>query len=330
MSLERIIQEIHKRERFLVTTHVNPEGDAIGSALAMGLALRAFGKKVSLILRDPIPTRLRFLPESHLFQKVSDFGTELPAFDAMIVVDCGDLERVGFVKPDRPPAPVIINVDHHVSNVGFGQINWILPDATASGVLVFQIIQALGIPMNAAMATALYTTLVTETGAFRYSNTTPETFHLAGDLTRWGADPCRIAEEIYSANSVGRLKLLARLLNSMGINAEGTAAWLLVPESLYEETQSTAEDTEDFINFPRSLTGVEVAFLLRETPEPGIVKASMRSNGRVDVSRLAMQFGGGGHKKAAGFSMKGNLEEVRVAALKAVEAAISEARKRTA
>ncbi|MBI4715363.1 MAG: bifunctional oligoribonuclease/PAP phosphatase NrnA, partial [Nitrospirae bacterium] len=313
------------KRSFLITTHVNPEGDAIGSSLALALGLREIGKESALALRDPLPSRLRFLPGSDLYQRAAAIEPDFPAFDAMIVTDCGDLERIGFFRTERPPAPRIINVDHHITNVKFGDLNWIDPDATASGVMVHTLLRRLEVSITPPIATALYTTLLTETGAFRYSNTTGETLRLAGELVEAGADPCRIAEAIYSGNSVGRFRLLGAILDGMEVMdvvEDRRIAWVTVPLALYERTGTTVEDTEDFINYPRSLAGVEAALLFRETEEPGVIKVSLRSNTDLDVSQLAMAFGGGGHRKAAGFSRKGTLDEVKAATLKSVREAV--------
>jgi phosphoesterase RecJ-like protein len=323
MVLENIIQEIRRKRKFLVTTHVNPEGDAVGSALGLTLALKDMGKEVSLILKDPIPIRLKFLPESHLCRQLSSTTSLDPDFDTMFVVDCGDLERVGFVRAGHLPAPVMVNIDHHVTNTRYGHLNWIVEDATASGEMVYTLLRRMEVPISPEIATCLYTTLMTETGGFRFSNTTAGTFHLAGELTRLGADPCGIAEEIYHTSSRGRLKLLASVIEEMEVSPCGRIAWVRVPRSLYESTGTTVEDSEDLVHFPRSLQGVEVAMLFRETNEPGIVKASLRSNRNLDVSRVAMKFDGGGHRKAAGFSMKGSLKEVQAATLEAVREALA-------
>jgi len=298
MSIEDILLEIKKRETFLITTHMNPEGDAIGSSLALALALSSIGKKVSVYTLDPVPKTLRFLPFSDKVKQVSRVDER---FDAVITVDCGDLERIGFLSKDNIPGDILINIDHHVTNRGFGTLNMV-EEAVASAELVYLIIKRLGIPVTADIATCIYTAIMTETGSFRYSNTNLQAFKISQEMVSYGADPWVIAEHVYNRNSMGRIRLLGLILSGLEVSADGRIAWITVKEKMYRETGTTKEDVEDLINFPRSIEGVEVAILFRESNHDW--KVSLRSNGKVDVSSLALEFGGGGHCMAAGFIMR--------------------------
>jgi len=317
MSIEAILSEIKKRESFLITTHINPEGDAIGSALALAIALSSIGKRVSVCTMDPIPKILRFLPYSAIVRQIKGVDEW---FDAVITVDCGDLERVGFLVKDKIPADVLINIDHHITNLGFGTLNFVA-EAVAAAELVYQIIRKLGIPVTPEIATCIYTAIMTETGSFRYSNTTHHAFRVAEEMVSFGANPWVIAEQVYNRNSMGRIKLLGQILANLGISDDGKISWIIVREQMYKDTGTAKEDVEDIINFPRSIEGVEVAVLFRESGHDW--KISLRSNGRVDVSTLASEFGGGGHSMAAGCMIKGkSLEEVMRQVVTRVEKAL--------
>ncbi len=298
MSIEDILLEIKKRETFLITTHMNPEGDAIGSSLALALALSSIGKKVAVYTLDSVPKTLRFLPFS---EKVRQVRRVDERFDAVITVDCGDLERVGFLNKDNIPGDILINIDHHVTNEGFGTLN-LVEEAVASAEIVYQLIKRLGIPVTAEIATCIYTAIMTETGSFRYSNTNLQAFKISKEMVGFGADPWIIAEHVYNRNSMGRIRLLGMILSGLELTGDGKIAWITVKEKMYQETGTTKEDVEDLINFPRSIEGVEVAVLFRESNHDW--KVSLRSNGKVDVSSLALEFGGGGHCMAAGFMIK--------------------------
>ncbi len=305
MSIEDILLEIRKRETFLITTHVNPEGDAIGSSLALALALSSIGKKVEVITQDPVPKGLKFLPSSDTIKQAKSIDRR---FDAVITVDCGDLERVGFLKIDNIPGDILINIDHHVTNKGFGAVNFV-EDAVASAQLIYDIMKRLNISLTPDIATCIYTAIMTETGSFRYSNTTSETFKIAQEMVSAGAMPWNIAEQIFNRNNIGRIKLLGLILESLDRSDDGKISWITVREQMYRETGTSKEDVEDFINFPRSIEGVEVAILFRESNQGW--KISLRSNGKVDVSNMALEFGGGGHSMAAGFFIQGGHEEVK-------------------
>ena len=305
MSIDKIIDTLKNKESFMLSTHMNPEGDAIGSTLALAIALTSIGKKVTVNTTDPVPRILKFLPSSDIVQQVKTVDRR---FDAVIVLDCGDLERVGFLKKDNIPADILINIDHHKTNLGFGTMN-LVEEAVASADIVYTIIKKMGIPVTPEIAICIYTAIMTETGSFRYTNTDAHTLRIAGEMVGFGANPSEIADHVYNRNSIGRISLLGRVLSTLKFSEDGKIAWITVLEEMFKETGTTKEDTEDFINYPRSVDGVEVAILFRQSNNDW--KLSFRSNGRVDVALVSLEFGGGGHSMAAGCFLKGSFDEVR-------------------
>ena len=316
MSIDKIIQIIREKESFMFTTHMNPEGDAIGSTLAMALALSSIGKNVTINTADPVPRILKFLPSSDSVHQVKTVDRR---FDAVIVLDCGDLERVGFLNKDNIPSDILINIDHHKTNLGFGTVNHV-KEAVASADIVYTIIKKMGIPVTPEIATCIYTAIMTETGSFKYTNTTAHTLKIAGDMIGYGANPWGIAEQVYNRNSINRINLLGQVLATLKLSEDGRIAWITVLEEMFKETGTTKEDTEDYINYPRSIEGVEVAILFRQSNNDW--KMSFRSNGRIDVADVALEFGGGGHSMAAGCFLKGSFEEVREKVIGKVEEAV--------
>ena len=316
MSQQAVEEVLRRSQRCLISTHVSPEGDALGSALALAHALKSMGKEALVVNRDPVPRMLDFLPSEGLYRQTTqiDDGHEL-----LVVVDCGDLERTALFDTYRPS--VIVNIDHHVTNRQFGQINWVDPDASATAEMIADLMTAMKVPITPEMALCLYTALMTETGSFRYSNATPKVFRLAAQLSELGVNPSWVASKVYERNTIGRMKLLGAMLERLAVNGDQTVAWVVLPPALFTQTGTSSEDAEDFVNYPRSLAGVEVAVLLRQAA-PGMVKASLRASGDIDVAAIATEFGGGGHRKAAGCTVAGSLESVQAAIISAAERAV--------
>lgn len=295
---------------FVISTHISPEGDAIGSELGLALSLMKMGKKVTVINADPVPEFLRFLPGVGLIVR-GDRITE--PHDALIVLDC-EPARTGLKDLDKAPVKKIINVDHHVTNPKTADIFWVNPDAAAAGEMVYDLLVALGAPIDSDVATNLYTCIFTDTGSFRYSNTDHDALEKSARLLEYGVNTWEIAENVYETKSFGRMKLLGLVLAGMEISEDGRLAWVTVKEEYYKMTGTSAEDTEGFINYARAVSGVEVALLFRETGH-GRVKLSLRSKGRVDVSECAKGFGGGGHPNASGAAIEKGLDEARAEVL---------------
>lgn len=311
-EVQEIVDEIKRNRTFLITTHLNPEGDGIGSELLLAMILKRLGKNVSVYNFDPAPKNLKFLPGADFIiqkEKVDE------PFDIIFVLDSGDLSRTGFLTEKHLRKYKVISIDHHRTSKPFGRINWIDKKASATAEMVYRLSEVLGIELDTDMALCLYTSLYTETGSFRFSNTTPEIHHIVSRLIKMGINPWSVVLKIESL-SFERLTLLGHLLLSTEINRDGRLAWMTVTDDLFRKTRTTVEDIEDFINFPRLVRGVEVALLFREvipsTPkEPKVCKVSFRSNGQFDVAEFAERYGGGGHRNAAGCTAEGTIEEVK-------------------
>jgi phosphoesterase RecJ-like protein len=309
-KLERIKEIINKSRRVLITTHINPDGDGIASELALAHFLRKLGKEVVVANRDPVPGIFAFLPGSDLI----DVDVR-PAIDPdlILVVDCGGLERTGLeVKVGN--ASTIIVIDHHLTNDQNGQVNLVDHDASATGELVYGLLRELekdGIAeIDHSIALCLYTSIFTDTGSFRYSNTTPRALSVASDLVAYGIDTWMVAEEVYESKSFPVLKLLGIYLSTLDVSEKGNFAWGTIHLDFFEKTGTQEEHTDGFVNYPRSIKGVEVAVLFREL-NPESVKISIRSKGKVNVATLAEKFGGGGHHNAAGCVIQGSLADVK-------------------
>ncbi len=298
---DNLVKAILKARSFLIVIHINPDGDALGSALALARVLKKhMGREVTLLNNDPIPQVYRFLPGWE------DFSHTLPQTtpDVLILLDCGEVERTGF---KNLPGKLKLVVDHHLTKQNFGDIKWGISDASSTGEMVFNLIHALGAPLDKDTALCLYTAIVTDTGGFRYSSTSPSSFRAAAELLEAGVSPWNVTENIYESISSERMALMGKALN--GLKRNGEVAVISVTDSMYKETGTSAEDTENFANLARSIKGVEVAVFLRQIG-PDSFKVSMRSKGRVNVAAIAEAMGGGGHHNAAGGLMKGRLNEV--------------------
>jgi len=280
------------------------------------LALDKLNKTVTAHNLDPVPEIYQFLPHSDRIK------IGLPVqdrYDAYIVVDA-DPPRTGLFDK-KYPADILINIDHHVTNPCEWPLTWLDPEASACGEMIYKLIQELGVAIDRDIALCLYTAIFTDTGSFRYSNTKPESMKIAAAMLEAGADPWLVTENVYESFAYRRLKLLGAVLSGMERSEDGKVAWVVVSDELYQQTGTTAEDTDSFINFVRSVKGVEVAVLFRQTGEYQY-KLSMRSKGRIDLSSLAQSFGGGGHKNAAGGLMNGALDAVKKTVINKVVKAV--------
>lgn len=318
--LRRVTSLIRRGKRFLVATHVSPDGDALGSALALAAGLRRLGKSVKVYNADPVPASLRFLPGKEKVTTDLDVGR---AFDAAFVVDCSSVARVGEAFCGRLRSgglgPVII-LDHHARGQASGDLRVVDSKAASSGVVVHRVLKALGVKMTPPIATNLYVTLVTDTGNFRYANTSAEVLDLAADLVRAGANPDRISRATNETVPPARLKLLARALDTLELFHQDLIGVMTVTQAMLQEAGGTLEMMEDFVDYPRSLGSVEVSVFLREAPEGW--RVSLRSKERIDVGAVAVQLGGGGHVRAAGFTISGSLESAKEKTLARLKDAI--------
>ena len=316
-DLAQVVAALQAGRRFALFLHLSPDGDSIGSTLALGLALERLGKRTVWISADPPGEAYRFLPGSERFRLWNEVEEDWSQYDAAVLLDCADLERVGPARAAIDRIGRVINVDHHPSNRRYGDINLIDPQAAAVGEITARLIDALGVELDAAMAYGLYTAILTDTGSFQYENTRAGTLRLAARLVEAGVRPARVAQAVFESRPQRVLRLLREALGTLEVGAGGRLAWMTVSRAMMDRVGAQRGDTEGFVNYPRSIAGVEVALLFVEEPD-GRVRVSWRSNREVDVSRLAAAFGGGGHARAAGSTLPGPLERARVQVLQFV------------
>ena len=303
--LKAILKTINDGERFLVASHEGPDGDALASTLALTLALRELGKEVVAYNRDGLPAAFDFLPGADSLVSSLAPGER---FDAGFVLDAGELRRAGAEL--RQCCKILVNIDHHPYSENFGEIYYVDTEASATGALVYRILMAGGWPISKDVATCIYTTIISDTGSFRYSNSNPEAFRIAGEMIAQGVSPWDVATGLYENQDPRRLQLLARALATLRISSCGRFASLAVTDEMYAATGANAEHTDGFVNYPRSIRDVEVAIFFRQV-SPTSFKVGFRSKGMVDVGALSRELGGGGHHNAAGALVEGTLDEVR-------------------
>ena len=289
-----------RRQSFLVISHVRPDGDAYGSTLGLGLSLRALGKDVLLCNADGLSSLFEFLPGS---ASLAATPAAAPEPDRLIIaVDCADHKRLGNVFDTWRRLPDV-NIDHHVSNPGYAKLNLIEAESPATAQVLYEIIAALGWPLTADVAASLYVGLMTDTGSFRYRQTTARTFEIAARLVEAGADPTALAEGCYQSFRAERLFLMREVLNQVHFADRNRIAWFYIGPEAYARSGATPDETEGLIEYLQAVRTVEVAFILESMPD-GLTRASLRSRGRVDVQKISAQFGGGGHVLAAGLRTK--------------------------
>jgi phosphoesterase RecJ-like protein len=295
--LERVLQEIRARRRFVVTSHARPDGDGIGSALACGQILRAMGKEAQVIMHDGVPRIYQNLPFANRVIQAE----AVPANDAVILLECDSIRRAALQGLEES---FLINIDHHVSGRNFGHINWIDSSVMATAELVFRLARTACVPVDRDIATCLYTALMTDTGSFMFEGTSAHTFAVARELVLAGADPSLCARHIYFGHSTAKMRLLGAALSNL--HREGPLAWIWVTQEQMTRFGAREEDCEGLVNYALSIEDVQVAVFFRELPD-GRYRISLRSKGEVNVSTVAEYFGGGGHRCASGCSVDGPL-----------------------
>ncbi len=297
---EALVTAVRGGHRFLLTSHVNPDGDAIGSAIGLARVLHQLGKGATIWNRDATPRIYQALPGSdriHVGEGAPNSFPEL--FDAAIVLECPSPERTGLAEALGQVK--VINIDHHLGNEHYGAINWVETASPAVGEMVFRLAQALNVEIDRDTANALYLTLVTDTGGFRFSNTTPETFEAAAELLRAGASPETVAAWLYESQPVSVLRLVGEVVRSLELHADGRIATVWLTQEMVERSGASPGDSEGLIDYPRSIAGVRSVALFRELVD-GRFKVSLRSRGAINVEKIARSNGGGGHHNAAGFT----------------------------
>ena len=313
-KLLKVIKENHS---FLLVGHINPEGDSIGSCLALGLGLKKLGKSICVLSKDGVPENLKFLPSSKIVKQ----KPPRKKFDVVLLIDCNDINRTGFESFNAEKTAII---DHHVLPSDSGESAFyrslaachIDTGAASAGVLIFKTLTSLKVPIDKSIATSLYTSILVDTGGFRYSNVSPESLSISAKLVEAGASPWEISKELHENVPYRSMKLLG--LSLATLEKKNGIAWISTSNNMIRNTDTTSQDSEGFVDYPRKIKGVEVAIFFRQNGERSY-KLSLRSKGMVNVQKVANYFGGGGHVAAAGCSVKGTLKEVQGKVFKAIK-----------
>jgi bifunctional oligoribonuclease and PAP phosphatase NrnA len=321
--IERILEVVRPCQTFCIAGHVRPDGDCIGSQLGLTLALRNEGKEVVCWNEDPVPQKYAFLDPDGLIQKPKSGCS----FECVIVADSASFERLGRVRELIAQRKVLVNIDHHASNTRFGDVNWVMARAPSTGELIYQLLRQARWPISARIADCLFTAVSTDTGSFQYPTTRPTSYHVAGELVKRGADLEKICHEVYQSYPLSRVRLLQRVYNRFRLTAGNRIAYFWLKQADYSRSGADQADSEGLIDHLRAIEPVVVACVFEEI-EPELIRVSLRSKtSRVDVNKIAAQFGGGGHMAAAGARIPGRPLSVQRKMIAAIKHALDEAEK---
>jgi bifunctional oligoribonuclease and PAP phosphatase NrnA len=303
-DLEQLVAHLRAGQRFFVSSHQRPDGDAVGSAVAMALALRSLGKEANVVMDAVPPHYLQPFPAVDSIRVTQSVDE---ATDGALIMECSGLSRTGVAGLDRSP---VLNIDHHVGNARYGVINWVDESAAACTELVFTLIERLGAPLTPDVATHIYLGLLTDTGSFHFSHITPRSFDIARRCVEAGANPQWIARTHYDSNTLGKVRIFGSVLNRMRLDPTGRTALLTVTRAALAETHATLDDTEGIINFPLTVKDIQAVAFFKEG-DGREWRVSLRSKGAIDVGAIARAHGGGGHRNAAGCTVSGELEALQ-------------------
>src|SRR5204863_3175012 len=301
--LSQVVELIENKDRFAITSHIRPDGDSLGSSLGLFWLLQALNKDVEVVMRDAAPHAYQELPGAQSIRVTPAIDR---SYDAVFVIECSDIDRPGLIDLEKQ---FVVNIDHHSTTELFGTINWIDSTASAVGEMIYNLCKATGVRVTKEIAECVYTALLTDTGSFHYSNTTERTFKIASELIRTGVKPAKTAEAIFGSYQWPKIELLGQVLLTARRDETGHVAWMRQTLAMQEQTQASEEDADGFVNYPLSVGEVEATALFKEC-SPGVYRTSLRSKGEVNVAKIAEQFGGGGHRNAAGCTLKGSWDEV--------------------
>lgn len=323
MGLIQAAAAVKKFKSFVITAHVNPEGDALGSQIAFYNLLKKLGKEAVILDEDAVPSEYEFLPGQELVRKFKYNPGRRVAFDCLVVLDSSDLLRTGEVwRVNREKKPVL-NIDHHISNIKFGDVNWVEPFTSSASEMVYKLFKYMRVPLDADTALALYVGMMTDTGSFRYSNTTAETHCAAAELMKYKIDTVQVYKNIYENIPNEEVKLLNKILPSVKRDCGGKLVWFQVPHNLLRGKKIIFDLSEHILSFGRAMQGAEVVVLFKENL--GVkreIRVNLRSQGKFDVNKIAQLFGGGGHKAAAGITMHGTITAVRQKVLAKIKSSL--------
>ena len=314
-ELQPIVDAIRARRRFVVSSHARPDGDSIGSQMAMVYALRALGKSVRVLNSDPAPAAILAFPGVADIEIAARVEGE---FDAAIIMECGEVSRTGVAGLDRF---FVINIDHHPGNTGYGHLRWFDDSAAACAEMVFTLIRALDVPLSVEIATHIYLAILTDTGSFHYSGISPRTFDICRQTLEAGVDPALVARRVYDSNNMGRLKLMGAVLRGMQVDPSGRIAAVRLDHAMTREAGGTYEDTEGLVNLPLTVKEIQAVVFFKQV-EGDEYRVSLRSKGHVAVGSVAKAFGGGGHRNAAGCTARGTVDSLQTLFIQKISSAI--------
>lgn len=305
-QLEAAARFIHEQDHFLVLAHVFPDGDAFGSTYAMGHILHRLNKSFVLANEDEMPQKFAYLHDEFPLVR-ADSIQDIP--QNVICLDCADFSRLGAISQRLPEHCNLLNIDHHPTNDHYGDVPLIRTDASATAEIIYDLVEHMQMPWSKPLATAVYTGMLTDTGGFRYANTTPALLHKASTLLQYGVEANKLAYELLEKRSKAHIELLKRSLPTLAFEQEGSICWMIVRAKDMQETKANPEDLDGLIQYPRNIEGVEVGILFKQMDDE-TVKVSLRSADRVNVSAVAARLGGGGHRNASGVTMHGSLDDI--------------------
>ena len=305
--VKKIASLIHEKRSFFLSGHRKPDGDTVGSELAMESLLRRLGKSVDVYNAESVPESLLFLPGARRIRTARKVSKN---YDAAVIFECFDSDRMGNIIDLKKQAEITVNIDHHILHSHFGDINLINTEASSNSEQLFYLFEELGLPITKDEAACLYTGIMADTGRFQHSNTNAETLRIASNLVRRGANPSFLCEKIYGTRNFSSLKLLGFALSTLTIASGNKIAYAKIRQSDFKRTRSSDEETEEIVNYGLQVPSVLISLLLRETSKKNVIKASLRSRRNVNVCDLAQRFGGGGHKYASGCRVEADIDTV--------------------
>ncbi|PYP82792.1 MAG: bifunctional oligoribonuclease/PAP phosphatase NrnA [Blastocatellia bacterium AA13] len=313
--LSQVVELIDKNNKFVITSHIRPDGDGLGSGLALYWMLRSLNKEPTVLLRDRVPPAYTVLPGSESVVVLSDITDD---YDAAFVIECSDVERPGLPSLKNQ---FVVNIDHHATTQAFGDINWVDSTAAAVGEMIYNLCKALGVEVTKEIAECIYTALLTDTGSFHFSNTTERTLKIASELVRRGVEPARISQAIFYSHPFAKIRLLGMVLSTIERDQSGHLAWIKLDREMMLEAGATDEDSDGIVNHALSVHDVNAVAFFKELT-PGVYRVSLRSKGKNNVAKVAELFGGGGHRNAAGCRIDGEYEDVKRRVIEALQIAV--------
>lgn len=306
-QLDEAARFLRENDHFLVLAHVHPDGDALGSTFAMGHLLSSLNKTFELANEDELPQKYQYMQDTLTIKRTSSLSF-IPKH--IICLDCADFSRLGSIQEQIGADHMLLNIDHHPTNDYYGHVHLIKDDAAATAEIIYDLVEHMHVSWTRELAVAVYTGMLTDTGGFRYANTTSALLHKASQLLQFGVDSNQLADELLEKHSIEHIQLLKRSLQTLTLEEQNRIAWMTVTEKDIVATGAALDDLDGLINYPRNIVGVEIGVLFKQM-DTSTVKISLRSNcDHVDVSMLASHWGGGGHKRAAGATIMGELNDV--------------------